>query len=458
MAPATPLTAASILAAQAQVQRQGRTRSLQQLEEAQPELAEYLMENLARIHQQLMALGGPVRPSQELHRQIESLLLIVIQAHPKSCPPLPSPSPSLPPSTLFVPLGRFDPSSTQTPCISGSWRFPMSHEIDLSTGVPAVFTSHQPAWHRLGKTIASAATSAQAIDLAGLNWSVCQWPVHAVNPSSGQASVTPHHRANVRMDTQAVLGIVSPTYQPFQNRDAFDFMDSLVGDKLAMFETAGAIKEGRKVWMLARIPKEYRAGPEDLIKPYVLLVNSFDGSTSLRMLPTTIRVVCQNTLNLALKQQGGEGLAIQHKSNLDLRVRQARQKLGVIAARFDRFDEELHAMLQTPLTTRKVARYFEGLLPDPTNLTDRQRRHRDLTMTHFQVNLENDRNTLAGIRGTAWAAYNAVSEWADHAREVRGVNEQARLESRLDSIWFGSSHRIKQQAYRDALALTAMRN
>ncbi len=330
----------------------------------------------------------------------------------------------------------------------------MPHEIDITTGHPAVFVTGEPAWHRLGKVIEKATTSAEAIGLAGLDWHVEQWFLSATDPTSCRSISAPDHVANVRTDTRAILGVVGKDYHIFQNREAFDFMDSLVGDKLAMFETAGSLRGGRKVWMLARIPKEYRAGPEDLIKPYVLLVNSHDGSTALRMVPTTIRVVCQNTLNLALNEAGAEGISIRHYPSLDQRVTEARQKLGIIAARFDAFDAELHAMLDAELTGRQVNRYFDSLLPEAE--TDREKSNREQTLDALKGNFENERNSLPGMRRTAWAAYNAVSEWADHQRKFRGKDEQARAESRLDSVWFGSSHRIKQKAYARALTLAGM--
>jgi len=329
----------------------------------------------------------------------------------------------------------------------------MAHEIDISAGRPAVFVAGQPAWHRLGKVIDAATTSVEAITLAGLDWHVDQWPIHATDPINGQIVPVDDQVANVRTDTGAVLGIVGREYRVFNNRDAFNFMDSLIGDKLAMFETAGSLKGGRRVWMLARIPSEYRAGRDDIIKPYVLLVNSHDGTMALRMIPTAIRVVCQNTLNLALRSAGREGLAIRHYASLEQRVAEARQKLGIITARFDAFDAELHAMLEGELTGKQVTRYFEGLVP-PAN-TDRQRKNRREVIDTLQGNFENERNTLAGMRGTPWAAYNAVSEWADHQRKFRGVDDRAREESRLDSIWFGSSNRIKQDAYGAALALAS---
>lgn len=330
----------------------------------------------------------------------------------------------------------------------------MPHEIDMTTGRPAVFVTGEPAWHKLGRVIDNATTSAEAIGLAGLDWAVEQWPVTALDPTTGQALPASGHRANVRTDTRSVLGVVGSGYRVFQNAEAFDFMDALVGDKLAMYQTAGSLKGGRRVWMLARIPKEYRARPEDLIQPYVLLVNSHDGSGALRMIATSIRVVCQNTLNLALSrasQDGQEGLSIRHHPSLQQRVIEARQKLGIITARFDQFDEELHAMLAKLPTGREVEQYFQNLLPPAQ--TDRQTKNREAVLATFYTGFDNERNATPGVGHTAWGLYNAVSEWADHGRRFRGDSESARQENRLQSIWFGSSHRLKQAAYRSALDL-----
>ncbi len=326
----------------------------------------------------------------------------------------------------------------------------MPHEIDTTTGRPAIFVVGTPPWHGLGQVIEKATTSQQAIELAGLDWQVDQWPL--VTSNLADIKPVPDYVANVRTDTKSVLGVVGSGYRVFQNAEAFDFMDSLVGDKLAMYETAGSLKGGRKVWMLARIPREYRAGPDDLIKPYVLLTNSHDGSGSLRMIPTSIRVVCQNTLNLALNSAAkGEGLSIRHHASLEQRVIEARQKLGVIVARFDQFDQELHAMLSKTLRRKQVANYFESLLPPAE--TDREKLNRDKTLNTFFANLDNDRNSLRGIRHTAWAAYNAVSEWTDHGRRYRGDGDLARRENRLNSIWFGGANDIKQSAWQKALRL-----
>ena len=329
----------------------------------------------------------------------------------------------------------------------------MSHELDISTGQPAVFVTGTPAWHKLGQVVANAVTSAQAIELARLNWEVEQWELKAFDRELGKEALVRNKYANVRKDTGTVLGVVSDHYRIFQNKDCFDFMDSLVADKLAMFETAGALKDGRVVWMLARIPTEYRAGTDDAIQPYILLTNSHDGSKALRLFPTTIRVVCQNTLNLALRDGLGEGISIRHRPSLSERVSEAREKLGIIHARFDQFDAELHTMLDKQMTGGELERYFNASVPPTTGKRAEMRRRK--IFHQFQSNFTNATNTLPGVTGTAWAAYNAVSQYFDHQRSFKGANSLEKADHQLESIWFGSSHHAKQEAYQRALTLAA---
>lgn len=324
----------------------------------------------------------------------------------------------------------------------------MAHEIDLSTGRAAAFFAGEPAWHRLGTVVADCQTSAHAINLAGLNWHVEKRNMAAAMPDGTWAPVADKF-AVCRNDTNAVLGTVGNFYRPFQNVEAFDFMDSIVGERLAMFETAGALKGGRKVWMLARIPGEIRVKGDDTVKPYVLLTNSHDGTSGLRILPTTVRVVCQNTLNLALRYAASdEGLTITHTESLERRVAEARTKLGVITRRMDQFADEAKALARKSLTTVELRDYFTSLVEARAEKSQKK-----LLEAIFD-NLNNPRNTLPGIEGTAWAAYNAVSEYADHQMKVLGEGDVA-LDNRVNSIWFGTANRMKQKAWESALALVS---
>ena len=330
----------------------------------------------------------------------------------------------------------------------------MPHDIDTTTGQAAVFTAGAPPWHGLGQNINEAAISSEAIRLAGLDWIVDQWPVSAIAPDGWGTVAAREFVANVRRDTKAVLGIVGRKYRPFQNQEAFQFADCVVGEGLAKYETAGALREGRRVWMLLKLPDELKAGRQDPVQPYLLVFNTFDGSSCLRALLTSVRVVCQNTLNLALGAGQGEGITVRHRGDLQGRVREAQETLGLVRQRLLSFDREIKSFRSVPMVNGKLERYFEALLPAASSdAGEREKNNRRRSLEQLQVNFNGDTNSLAGMRGTFWAALNAATEFADHQRRFRGTDDLARRQNRLDSIWFGSSNEFKQRAYRSALEL-----
>jgi phage/plasmid-like protein (TIGR03299 family) len=233
-----------------------------------------------------------------------------------------------------------------------------------------------------------------------------------------------------------------------------------------MYATAGALKGGRRVWMLARIPQELRVNrTEDVIEPYVLLSNTHDGTSTIRVLPTTVRVVCANTLNLAMRQSQHGGFRIRHTNSVQGAVEEARHHLGIILKGVDDFQDQINRLASVSLGQHEVSDYFERLFPtgkntDGANLMSdeevsgiAERNKKILEMV--QANFENDRNTLSGIEGTAWAAFNAVSEYADWQSKVRGKNDLARTDARMNSIFFGAANDLKQRAFDLCLALAA---
>ena len=334
----------------------------------------------------------------------------------------------------------------------------MSHAVDQTAGRAAVFTAGAPPWHGLGTTVAEAVSSVEAIRLAGLDWTVRQWPVAAVAPGDGLGDglvATAHrYRAHVRSDTRHVLGIVSARYRPFQNAVAFAFADAIVGEGLAQYETAGGLRGGRRVWMLLKLPDELPVGAGDSLRPYLLLFNSHDASSPLRAVLTTVRVVCQNTLNLAMGIAGGDGVTIRHRGALRSQVDQARATLGLAHRRLAGFQDQIVAMKAVQMTGGRLRRYFDAVLPPPgARPTDRQKRSRDAALESLELNFSGPANTVGGMRGSLWAAFNAATEYADHQRRYKGSGPAARAENRLDSIWFGSGNVFKQTALQAALDL-----
>ena len=163
----------------------------------------------------------------------------------------------------------------------------------MPANVETMFYVREKPWHGLGVEVKEAPTSADALVYAGLDWAVMQENVYTEG-----GILVPGYRVNLRSTDNAALGIVSDRYKVVQNEDAFQFTDDLLGEGVT-YETAGALQGGRKVWMLARMPHRYIIAGDE-IAPYLVVMNSHDGSSGIKVAMTPIRVVCQNTLNLEI--------------------------------------------------------------------------------------------------------------------------------------------------------------
>ena len=189
----------------------------------------------------------------------------------------------------------------------------------MPANVETMFSVRETPWHGLGRIIMDAPASREALELAGLDWQV-----ESRNIYSGTGAMIPGYRANVRSTDDAVLGVVSDRYRIVQNEEAFQFTDDLLGEGVT-YETAGSLQGGRKVWMLARLPRKYLIAGDQVV-PYLVIFNSHDGSSGVKVAMTPIRVVCQNTLNLALNTAKRSWTA-RHTENVLLRVQDARETL-----------------------------------------------------------------------------------------------------------------------------------
>ena len=172
----------------------------------------------------------------------------------------------------------------------------------MPANVETMFSVRETPWHGLGRIIMDAPASREALELAGLDWQVESRYIY-----SSTGAMIPGYRANVRSTDDAVLGVVSDRYRIVQNEEAFQFTDDLLGEGVT-YETAGSLQGGKKVWMLARLPRKYLIAGDQVV-PYLVIFNSHDGSSGVKVAMTPIRVVCQNTLNLALNTaQSAAGL------------------------------------------------------------------------------------------------------------------------------------------------------
>lgn len=323
----------------------------------------------------------------------------------------------------------------------------MAHNISTTNGKPAMMYTGEVPWHRLGTKLDQPATAVEAIAAAGLNYLV---DLKSLKTMDGSNVST--RKATVRMDTNDVLGIVGNWYVPVQNFQAFGFLDAIVANGGLRYHTAGALGKGEKVWMLAKLPGHIRLNnSEDTVDKFLLLSNAHDGSATLRVYFTPIRVVCQNTLNLADRQGVGKGIAIMHKGDLHTKIQHAQRVLGLADEFYSDAETKINILADHSPTNAQLKQYFEKVYPDPENAENsRVWKVRDNLNTIFETGVGLD---MPGVKGTTWAAYNAVTEWVDHHCPTRSTSSIERASRRLNSSWFGAGAKIKAKAWDLALEM-----
>jgi phage/plasmid-like protein (TIGR03299 family) len=312
----------------------------------------------------------------------------------------------------------------------------MAHNINENR----MFYFGEKPWHGIGTELNHPATAAEAIKEARLDYTVAAEPLYRKNGREMD-----NLKVIVRPDTNDELGIVSNSYKIIQNVEAFNFFDSVVEEGLAMYHTAGALGKGERIWILAKLPDSVLVTKDDVVNKYLLLTTSHNGVSSLLMYFTPVRVVCQNTLNLS-STNATSGISIRHTGNIMNKVSEARRILGLAVNYYMKFDADAHAMLKYQMSDAELKKYFDYALrgnvgPDVEEST-RVTNEKETLMTLFHTGKGND---LPEVRGSAWAALNAVTEYVDHYRTIK--NLAADRTNRLKNIWFGSGAVVKSRAY-----------
>lgn len=255
-----------------------------------------------------------------------------------------------------------------------------------------------------------APASSEALKLAGLDWKVLQEPVYTEN-----GELIRGYKANVRDTDRKVLGVVTDRYKVVQNQDAFAFTDALLGQGVR-YETAGSLMGGKKVWLLAHMPREYIISGER-ISPYLVFSNTHDGSGAVKVAVTPIRVVCSNTLNLALAS-AKRSWSMVHTGDIKSKLGEAKKTLFLADAYMESLGKEFEVLQRQEMTEKKVREYISQLLPADENATDQQKKNmerlrEDLTARYF------DAPDLKGLGNNAYRFINAVSDFATHAEPLR---------------------------------------
>lgn len=285
----------------------------------------------------------------------------------------------------------------------------MSHEVE------SCFSVREVPWHGLGTIVQDAPTSTEAIKLAGLDWSVHSRPVYT-EMSNGEKMLVEGQKANVRSTDNKVLGMVSDRYKIVQNSDAFDFTDALVGEG-CRYETAGSLFGGKKIWLLASLPEQKII--DDAFIPYVCFTNAHDGFGSIQAIMTPTRVVCNNTLNLALSTARRKW-STKHVGDLSSKLAEARHTLELANDYMTNLAAEADRLVEVKVTDEKLQEVLDALFPTNPEDTDRKKRNMQELKDRFMVCMFAP--DILKFKGTAWGLVNAASDFATHVAPKRAVD------------------------------------
>lgn len=280
----------------------------------------------------------------------------------------------------------------------------------MSANVESMFYVREMPWHGLGERVMEAPSSADALIAADLNWNVIQEPIY-----TGENEPIEGYKANVRDSDRRVLGVVTDRYKVVQNHEAFAFTDELLGQGVR-YETAGSLQEGRRVWLLARLSHEYTISGER-ISPHLVFSNTHDGSGAIKVALTPIRVVCNNTLNLALRTAERSWSMI-HTGDIRNKMCEARDTLFKAEHYMDELGKEFEMLRSKKLSDKQVMDYIEMLLPieedsTPQQVRNMKRLQEDMKMRYF------DAPDLKETGKNAYRFVNAVSDFSTHAKPLR---------------------------------------
>jgi len=313
-----------------------------------------------------------------------------------------------------------------------------------------------PAWHKLGKVIQGVATWQEAIKLAGLDWSVEKQSLY-----DGYGSKVPAWGIFRDIDN-AFLGVVGDKYRTIQNEDAFAWVDALIGQEGAHYDSAGALNGGQTIFCAAYLPSAgYEVVPGDHHQAYLMFTTSHDGSESAQAKLTTVRVVCNNTLNAAITGTG-ERIAVRHTKAAESKLTLAKSLMNNSIRTTEGLRDKMRLLAKRKVTRESATAIFDKLFPALPETQNAAIRNRNIAEV-LQCFDFNDGNQFPEVRGTAYNMVNAVTEWTDKARGTRNAKGEQYHDtdkSRILSAMFGSGDRLKQKAveviYREAAAMPSI--
>jgi phage/plasmid-like protein (TIGR03299 family) len=309
-------------------------------------------------------------------------------------------------------------------------------------GKASMFFRGETPWHKLGTKLSVAPTSAEAIKAAGLDWLVETMEMETMHGGL----IIPNHKAVVRTSDCKVLGVVGKGYTPLQNKDAFGFFDAFVAAGEAAYETAGSLRGGARIWILAKLNRDPMViMGNDIVEKYVLLSNGHDGTLAVRTGFTGIRVVCANTMSQAHGSEASKLMRIRHTSKLTESLEAVREVMDMANANFEASADQYRALARKDINKEDLRKYVTKVFATKTAVAEAEADGSDPKAPEKAVEAverlfeEGRGSDLESAKGTWWGAYNACNEYLGY---FRGRDE----ETRLNNMWYGESAKLNQKA------------
>lgn len=323
----------------------------------------------------------------------------------------------------------------------------MAHQIEKMA-----YVGEEAPWHALGNRLPAKQTLEVWARTAGLDWKISETPVRFFAKETapkGTILAFEDRKVLYRSDTQAPLSVVSQRYKVVQPRDILEFYRDLTEASGYEMETAGSLRGGRKIWALAKTGKETKLKGNDVVKGYLLLASSSDGSICTTATHTSVRVVCANTLAVALDNARG-AVKVPHSTTFDPAI--VKSQLGVAVAGWHEFMYRMKHLSERKVSPQDAEKFLRKLmcLPEgPVNPTERLTHTRSMKKVLDLFGGQGRGADLASAKGTAWGLLNSVTQHIDHERRARSADH------RMDSAWFGAGASLKDRALAQALELIA---
>lgn len=325
----------------------------------------------------------------------------------------------------------------------------MAHELEVIDGNASMFWLGETPWHGLGTKLDTPPTVEEGIRLAGLDWKVERKQL-VIEGSSQKAPAF----ATVRDSDSSILGVVGSTYRVLQNIDAFKWFQPYLDSGEVELHTAGSLSGGSRVWVLAKIKGEpVEIVKDDSIEQYVLLSNAHDGSQAVRAGLTATRVVCANTMAAAHNAASSKLMRVRHSEKAGIALEKVRDSLNLARREFAATADGMRQMARYGVSVADLNAYVREVFQPKVQLNVVDGAETSVTLDNLVENIiplfEKGRgNDLPGVKGTMWAAHNAVTEYLSHQRGRNANN-------RVESLWFGQSANLIQRAYNVAVQMAA---